>query len=39
MNNPDNIRPPAVLILVVKYLMNVILDQDLVPPGESYFEY
>lgn len=39
MNNPDNIRPPFVLNLTTKYLMTIVLDQDLVPPGQSYFQY
>jgi hypothetical protein len=39
MNNPDNIRPPVVLNLTMKYLREVLVDQDLVAPGQSYFEY
>ena len=39
MNNPDLIRTPEVLFLTTKYLITIIIDQDLVPPGQSYFEY
>lgn len=39
MNNPENIRPPMVLNLTTRYLMTVILDQDLVAPGMSNFQY
>ena len=39
MNNPENIRPPRILNLTMKYLRDVIIDQDLVPAGQSMFSY
>ena len=39
MDNPLNIRPPIVLNFTMKYLIDVVIDQDLVPPGKSFFSY
>ena len=39
MNEPCNIRPPEVLYLSMTYLRDCIADQDLVPPGQSFFQY
>ena len=35
MNVPSTIRPPSVLNITMQYLVNVIIDQDLLPPGNG----
>ena len=39
MDDANNLRPPLILNLTMKYLTDCIIDQDLVPPGQSFYLY
>ena len=39
MSDPETIRAPIVLYMSVKYMRDVLMDQDFLPPGQSYFQY
>lgn len=39
MDDPNTIRPPIVLYNTVKYMRDVLMDQDQIPPGQSSFKY
>ena len=39
MDDPSTIRPPIVLYNTVKYLRDVVMDQDRLNPGSSFFKY
>ena len=39
MNDPAIVRPPIVLYYTMLYMIDVLVDQDLVPPGQSFFLY
>jgi hypothetical protein len=36
---PEGVRPPIVLNLTVKYVRDCLVDQDLTPPGASFYQY
>lgn len=39
MDDAEIIRPPKVLWLTVQYLVNCIVDQDRIAPGQSFYLY
>jgi len=39
VDDPEGVRPPIVLNLTVKYVRDCIVDQDLTPPGASFYQY
>ena len=39
MCNPSLTRAPIVQYITVKYMRDCIVDQDLIPPGRSFYEY
>ena len=39
VDDPEAVRPPIVLNLAVKYVRDCIVDQDLTPPGASFYQY
>lgn len=39
MGAPKDVRPPVVLKLTIDYLRECLIDQDRIPPGESFYEY
>lgn len=39
MNDPACVRSPVVLYHTMMYMIEVLVDQDLVPPGQSFFMY
>lgn len=39
MDDPEIIRTPKVLYITMKFMRDCIIDQDLIPPGQSFFQY
>ena len=39
MDDPEIIRTPQVLYITMKFMRDCIVDQDLIPPGQSFFMY
>lgn len=39
MGDPQDVRPPQVLWLTVRYLRDCIIDLDRCPKGSSFFQY
>lgn len=39
MNEPSTVRSPIVLYYTMMYMIEVLVDQDLIPAGQSFFLY